>query len=68
MFTRRLSARIRRRMGYGGGIGAFACMRVARGATYLFLQGIVSNLAGVVYFAFAARLLPNVAGFGSASS
>jgi len=38
--------------------------RVTRGATYLFLQGLVSNLAGVAYFALAARLLPNVADLG----
>ena len=37
---------------------------MARGATYLFLQGLVSSLAGVVYFAFAARLLPSVADLG----
>jgi len=30
---------------------------VARGASYLFIQGLVSNVAGVVYFAFAARIL-----------
>lgn len=31
---------------------------------YLLVQGLVSSLAGVVYFAFAARLLPTVADFG----
>lgn len=30
---------------------------VARGASYLLIQRLVSNVAGVVYFAFAARIL-----------
>jgi stage V sporulation protein B len=30
---------------------------VARGASYLFIQRLVSNVAGVIYFAFAARIL-----------
>ena len=45
-------------------MGTTASVRVARGATYLFLQGLIGSLAGVVYFAFAARLLPTVAELG----
>jgi len=45
-------------------LGTTASVRVARGATYLFIQGLIGNLAGVVYFAFAARLLPTVAELG----
>jgi len=40
---------------------------VARGASYLFIQGLVSNVAGVVYFAFAARIL-SVAEIGVVSA
>jgi len=32
-------------------------IRVARGATYLYAQGIIGNLVAVVYFAYAARVL-----------
>jgi len=32
-------------------------VKVARGATYLYAQGIVGNLVAVVYFAYAARVL-----------
>jgi len=39
-------------------------VRVARGATYFFAQGLVGNTAAVVYFAIAARLLPSVSDFG----
>src|SRR2546428_9815391 len=39
-------------------------VRVARGASYLLLQGVVVNLMGVFYFAFATRTLPTVADFG----
>src|SRR5882762_4303825 len=39
-------------------------VRVARGASYLLLQGIVVNLMGVFYFAFATRILPTIADFG----
>src|SRR5882762_1640663 len=39
-------------------------VRVARGASYLLLQGVVVNLMGVFYFAFATRILPTVADFG----
>jgi len=39
-------------------------VRVARGTTYLFAQGLVGNTAAVVYFAMAARLLPSVSDFG----
>jgi PST family polysaccharide transporter len=42
--------------------------RVARGASYLFVQGLVSNLAGIVYFGLAARLLPSVADLGRATA
>ena len=40
---------------------------VARGASYLFIQGLVSNVGGVVYFAFAARIL-SVAEIGVVSA
>src|SRR6267143_2461151 len=39
-------------------------VRVARGASYLLLQGLVVNLMGVFYFAFATRILPTIADFG----
>src|SRR5205807_8098743 len=39
-------------------------IRVARGATYLLIQGIVVNGLGVVFFAFATRILPTIADFG----
>ena len=39
-------------------------VRVARGASYIVLQGVIVNLVGVVYFVFATRLLPTVADFG----
>src|SRR2546422_1060941 len=39
-------------------------VRVARGASYLLLQGIVINIMGVFYFVFATRILPTVADFG----
>jgi antigen flippase len=42
--------------------------RVARGASYLFVQGLVSNLAGIAYFGVAARLLPSVADLGRATA
>jgi O-antigen/teichoic acid export membrane protein len=32
--------------------------RAARGATYLYIQGIISNLMGVFYFVYATRMLP----------
>ncbi|MCJ7770270.1 flippase [Candidatus Bathyarchaeota archaeon] len=40
----------------------------ARGASYLLFQGLVTNLANVVYFAFAARLLPTLADVGRVST
>src|SRR5438094_139716 len=43
-------------------------VRVARGASYLLLQGIVINIMGVFYFVFATRLLPTVADFGRIST
>src|SRR5256712_6184423 len=43
-------------------------VRVARGASYLLLQGIVINMMGVFYFVFATRLLPTVADFGRIST
>lgn len=39
-------------------------VRVARGASYLLLQGIVINIMGVFYFVFATRILPTIADFG----
>jgi len=33
--------------------------RVARGATYLFIQGIMSNVLGLVYFYMMLRVLPS---------
>jgi len=39
-------------------------VRVARGATYFFIQGLLSNTAAIVYFAMAAMLLPSVSDFG----
>ena len=42
-------------------------VRVARGASYLFVQGLASNLVGVAYFAVAARLL-SVADLGRLST
>ncbi len=41
-----------------------ASVKVARGATYLLLQDVVSNLLMVMYFAFAARLLPTTGDLG----
>ena len=32
-------------------------VKVARGASFLLLQGVLSNLVGVLYFAVAARVL-----------
>src|SRR5207249_4655553 len=43
-------------------------VRVARGASYLLLQGIVINIMAVFYFVFATRLLPTVADFGRIST
>jgi len=40
---------------------------VARGASYLFIQGLVAKVAGVIYFAFAARIL-SVAEIGVVSA
>ena len=42
-------------------------VKVARGASYLLVQGLASNLVGVVYFAVAARLL-SVADLGRLSA
>ena len=39
-------------------------VKVARGATYLFLQGIVANLVIIVFIFFAARLLPTITDLG----
>jgi len=39
-------------------------LRVARGASYLIIQGIIVNGVGVIFFVFATRLLPTVADFG----
>jgi len=43
-------------------------VRLARSATYIAIQGIVSGLSGIFYFAFAARLLPTVADLGRVSA
>lgn len=39
-------------------------LRVARGASYLVIQGLIINLTSVIFFAFAARQLPTIADLG----
>ena len=39
-------------------------MRVARGASYLVIQGLIINLTSVIFFAFAARRLSTIADLG----
>ncbi len=43
-------------------------VRLARSAAYLAIQSTVSTISGILYFAFAARLLPTVADLGRVSA
>ena len=43
-------------------------VRLAQSAAYLTAQTAVSSISGIVYFAFAARLLPTVADLGKVSA
>ncbi|MGQ9759086.1 MAG: oligosaccharide flippase family protein [Candidatus Methanomethylicaceae archaeon] len=43
-------------------------VRLARSTVYLTIQSGVSTLSGILYFAFAARLLPTVADLGKVSA
>jgi len=43
-------------------------VRLARSAVYLAAQGTVSTISGIIYFAFAARLLSTVADLGKVSA
>ncbi|MCX8181520.1 MAG: oligosaccharide flippase family protein [Candidatus Methanomethyliaceae archaeon] len=43
-------------------------VRLARSAAYLTAQTVVSIISGIVYFAFAARLLPTIADLGKVSA
>jgi len=43
-------------------------VRLARSATYLVIPGIVIGLSGILYFAFASRILPTIADLGKVSA
>jgi O-antigen/teichoic acid export membrane protein len=43
-------------------------VRLARSAAYIAAQTVVSIITGIVYFAFAARLLPTIADLGKVSA
>lgn len=43
-------------------------VRLARSAIYLAAQNVVSTISGILYFAFAARLLPTIADLGEVSA